>query len=141
MEETLHYLLMSGHSCIRRALLSAIKDTELTMGQPKVLDYLKSHDGAVQKDIAAACHIEPATLTSVLSGMESKGLITRSMQNENRRFLYVYMTEKGRGFMQRVQHEFDIIEASALKGFTPEEISQLTALLMRVCDNLNCDDE
>lgn len=38
------------------------------MGQPKVLDYLKDHDGSSQKEIARACHIEPGSLTSILFG-------------------------------------------------------------------------
>ena len=38
------------------------------MGQPKVLDYLKDHDGSSRKEIARACHIEPGSLTSILFG-------------------------------------------------------------------------
>ena len=40
MQETLHYLLMSDHQMIQKALVSSVKDTGLTPGQPKVLDYL-----------------------------------------------------------------------------------------------------
>ena len=65
--KSIHYLLMADHFMVQKALLSQIKDTELTMGQPKVLDYLKDHDGACQKDIAAGCHIEPASITAVLA--------------------------------------------------------------------------
>ena len=42
--KSIHYLLMADHFMVQKALLSQIKDTELTMGQPKVLDYLKAHD-------------------------------------------------------------------------------------------------
>ena len=49
--KSIHYLLMADHFMVQKALLSQIKDTKLTMGQPKVLDYLKDHDGACQKDI------------------------------------------------------------------------------------------
>ena len=83
MKDSLHYLLMADHLLFQKFLLSGIKDTGLTLGQPKVLDYLHSHDGAMQKDIADACHIEPATLTSLLSGMEKKGLILRKNENGN----------------------------------------------------------
>ena len=58
MKESLHYLLMANHFMIQKALVTSVKDTGLTSGQPKVLDYLKNHNGAVQKDIAAGCHIE-----------------------------------------------------------------------------------
>lgn len=57
---------MADHLLFQKSLLAGIKDVNLTPGQPKILDYLLSHDGAVQKEIAEACHIEPATITSVL---------------------------------------------------------------------------
>lgn len=145
MKETLHYLLMANHLMFQKTLLAGIKDTNLTSGQPKVLDYLKNHNGAVQKEIAAACYIEPATLTSVLLGMENKKLITRKMLNGNRRSLYVYLTDKGKKLAERVESEFNMIEEGALLGFTDKEKEMLTAFLTRVNENIKdkgdfCDD-
>lgn len=137
MTKSLHYLLMSNHLLFQKELISAIKDTELTSGQPKVLDYLIHNNGAVQKDIAVACHIEPATLTSVLLGMENKGLITREMKNGNRRSLYVFLTEKGTALAKRVKKEFDIIETAALNDFTDAEKQQLLIFLSRISDNID----
>ena len=62
MQETFRYLLMSDHLMVQKALVSSVKDTGLTPGQPKILDYLLHHDGAIQKEIAIFCHIEPASL-------------------------------------------------------------------------------
>lgn len=137
MEETIHYLLMADHLMFQKALLAGIRDIGLTAGQPKVLDYLKNHDGAVQRQIAAACHIEPATLTSLLLGMENKELIERKTLNGNRRSLYVYLTDKGKELAKRVESEFGRIEENALCGFTDEEKETLVILLTRMHDNLN----
>ena len=137
MKESLHYLLMTNHLTFQKSLMSVIRDTELTSGQPKVLDYLKYHDGAVQKEIAAACHIEPATITSVLLGMENKDLIIRKNLNGNRRSLYVYLTDKGRELAQRIEAEFDIIEKKALNGFSAEEKEMLNLFLTRIHENLH----
>ena len=109
--KSIHYLLMADHFMVQKALLSQIKDTELTMGQPKVLDYLKDHDGACQKDIAAGCHIEPASITAVLSGM-------------------------GREYVEMLNKKFDLVESLALRGFTAEETEELQSLLVRVYDNM-----
>ena len=65
MKESIHYLLMSDHMLVQKALLGSIKESGLTLGQPKILDYLKDHNGCVQKDIAAGCHIEPASITVI----------------------------------------------------------------------------
>lgn len=136
MKESLHYLLMANHLMFQKALLAEIKDTGLTSGQPKVLDYLRNHDGAVQKKIAAACYIEPATLTSILLGMENKGLITRRTQNGNRRSLYVYLTDKGKKFAESVELAFDKLEEHALRGFTEEEKEMLGIFLTRLNENI-----
>ena len=135
--EKLHYLLMADHFIFQKLLFGAIKDTGLTLGQPKILDYLKSHNGAFQKEIAAACHIEQASLTSVLGGMEKKGLITRENRDGNRRTLYVYLTEKGMELADRIDSEFIRIEAAALEGFDEKEKALLSEYLQRVHKNIS----
>ena len=52
MKETLHYLLMADHFLFQKTLFGKIKETGLSIGQPKVLDYLKEHDGTTQREIA-----------------------------------------------------------------------------------------
>ncbi|MCI5898848.1 MAG: MarR family transcriptional regulator [Firmicutes bacterium] len=141
MEKTLHYLIMANHLLFQKSLIVNIKDTDLTLGQPKVLDYLLYHDGVVQKEIAGACHIEPATITSVLLGMENKGLITRKNLNGNRRSLYVYLTDEGKILAKRIGIEFESIEDNALKGFTNEEKKMLTDFLIRVNQNMKKEGE
>ena len=89
MNDTLHYLLMADHALLQKILFANIRDSGLSLGQPKVLDFLKDHDGAVQKDIAKGCHIEPASLSTILTGMEKSGLITRETNENNRRNLYI----------------------------------------------------
>lgn len=136
MKESLHYLLMADHLLFQKSLLTGIKDTNLTPGQPKILDYLLFHDGAVQKEIAEACHIEPATITSVLLGMENKGLIVRKNINGNRRSLYVYLTNKGKSLAEQVELKFEIIEEKALFDFSDDEKEMLTAFLTKINKNL-----
>lgn len=136
MYDTLHYLLMVDHLMLQKLLLAAIKDTGLTMGQPKVLDYLCEHEGAVQKDIAHACQIEPATLTSVLSGMENKGLIERRALNGNRRSLSVFLTDKGRQLTEHMEKEFCRLEEIAFSGFEEKEIGLSIDLLNRIRNNM-----
>ena len=136
MKESLHYLLMANHFMIQKALVTSVKDTGLTSGQPKVLDYLKNHNGAVQKDIAAGCHIEPASLTAILNGMETKGLIERRLCPDNYRFYIVYLTETGRLYVGRLENEFDTIESYALQNFSEADKEQLIEYLSRIYNTM-----
>lgn len=136
MKESLHYLLMADHFMIQKALVASVRDTGLTSGQPKVLDYLKNHNGAVQKDIAAGCHIEPASLTAILNGMETKGLIERRLCPYNHRFYNVYLTETGRLYVGRLENEFDTIESYALQNFSEADKEQLIEYLSRIYNTM-----
>ncbi len=136
MKESLHYLLMANHFMIQKALVASVRDTGLTSGQPKVLDYLKNHNGAVQKDIAAGCHIEPASLTAILNGMETKGLIERRLCPDNHRFYNVYLTETGRLYVGRLENEFDTIESYALQNFSEADKEQLIEYLSRIYNTM-----
>lgn len=136
MKESLHYLLMANHFMIQKALVTSVKDTGLTSGQPKVLDYLKDHNGAVQKDIAAGCHIEPASLTAILNGMETKGLIERRLCPDNHRFYNVYLTETSRLYVGRLENEFDTIESYALQNFSEADKEQLIEYLSRIYNTM-----
>ena len=107
---TFHYLLMAGHAIYLKQLMAELYHTGLTPGQPKVLDYLMEHDGANQKEIANACHIEAATLTSVLNGMEAKSLIERRRTDGNRRSFYIFLTDRGREMGREVTEAFARLE-------------------------------
>lgn len=136
MKYTLHYLLMANHAMLQKKLFADMKGLGLSIGQPKVLDFLKENDGAVQKEIAKGCHIEPASLSTILAGMEKNGLITRKMYENNRRNLNVYMTAKGKAICEQVTENFSNIEKKALSGFTDSEIEAFLACLTKIHNNL-----
>ena len=124
MKETLHYLLMTDHFLFQKTLFGKIKETGLSIGQPKVLDYLKEHDGTTQREIAAACQIEPAS-----------NLIERRTLDGNRRSWHIFLTEKGKEQLKCVDAAFTEIEQTALQGFTAAEQQELCAYLLRIHKN------
>lgn len=140
MSQTFHYLIMAEHSMFQKELLAKLRDTGLTIGQPKVLDYLKDHDGAGQKAIAHGCHIEPGTLTTLLNRMEEKGLVERRMMNGNRRSLYVFLTDKGREQLELVTEAFSEMEAEAFRGLSEAERETFMNLFLRIYANTSKED-
>ena len=136
MEPRLHYSIMAIHTMIHKALLAALGDTPLSMGQPKILDYLSEYDGSSQKDIAAGCYIEQPTLTVLLCRMENGGLVERRAKDNNRRTLYVYLTEDGRKYADRVKEEFARIEAIAFSGLSDNDRIMTEKNINRIFENL-----
>ena len=136
MDDSFHYMSMINHMTVQKKLMEQLKDTGLTLGQPKVLDYLKDHDGVSQKEIAAGCLIEAGSLTSILNRMEEKGLIERKMLNGNRRTFHIFMTESGKKNQKRVEEAFKKIEKTALNGISEEEQKLFMEIFCRIYRNL-----
>ena len=136
MNDSFHYLSMANHMMVQKKLMEQLKDTGLTLGQPKVLDYLKDHDGASQKEIAAGCLIEAGSLTSILNRREEKGLIERKMLNGNRRTFHIFMTESGKKNQKLVEETFEKIEETALNNISEEEQKVFMEIFHRIYRNL-----
>ena len=136
MNDSFHYLSMANHMMVQKKLMEQLKDTGLTLGQPKVLDYLKDHDGASQKEIAAGCLIEAGSLTSILNRMEEKGLIERKMLNGNRRTFHIFMTESGKKNQKLVEETIEKIEETALNNVSEEEQKVFMEIFLRIYRNL-----
>lgn len=131
-----HYLSMAVHSMIQKNFMEQVKSSGLTSGQPKILDYLRDHNGANQKEIAAACHIEPGSLTSVLNRMEEKGLIERRMLDGNRRTFYIFMTDEGSRLKDLVEDNFASIEKKSFRNISSEDQASFMETFSKIYENL-----
>lgn len=136
MDRSFHYMMMVNYMQMQKSLLDRVKGYGLTSGQPKVLDYLKDHDGASQKEIAAGCHIEAGSLTSVLNRMEEKDLIRRRTLHGNRRTFHIFLTENGKEKQRIVEQAFQEVEERALAGVGGKEQEELLQILDRVYENM-----
>ena len=135
--ESLHYLLMKSHAMVHRRVTSKTSSIGLTSGQPKVLDFLLRFHEADQKTIAAYCEIEPATVGSILSRMETSGLVVRHQKEGNRRSLYVSLTEKGVNAAEKLTEIFRSVEDEATCRLSEDERDTLREPLSRICDTLS----
>lgn len=131
-----HYMLMADQSIYQKKLMQKLADTELTLGQPKVLEYLSENDGANQKDIATACFMEPASITFIINGMETKGLVERRRMNGNRRNYYVFLTDKGKEMYGQVEAAFVELEKETFAEFTDEETETFLTLYRRLSEKI-----
>lgn len=136
MEQSFHYQLMAMQSLVQKNILTQLKETGLTIGQPKILEYLGAHDGASQKDIAKACHIEPGSTTTILTRMEEKKLIERKMLNGNRRSQYVFLTSYGREMQQQVEAAFSRIEQTIWQDIPQPKQEEFMELFQQLYQNL-----
>ncbi|WP_300622531.1 MarR family winged helix-turn-helix transcriptional regulator [uncultured Fusobacterium sp.] len=136
MELSYHYLLLLNHSIYQKKIYEELEELKLSVGQPKIFDFLKDHNGCIQKEIAVGCQIEPASVTSILLTMEKKGFIERRSINDNRRSHYVFLTEEGKKIADLVREAMIRVEEKVLEDFTEEEKKILINLLKKANYNL-----
>ncbi len=134
--ESLHYMIMANQMLVQKTLMEMLKKSGLTLGQPKILDYLKDHDGSNQKEIAKACFIEPGSLTTILNKMEEKDLIVRKSLNGDRRSYHVFLTELGKEKQKLVEESFNLIEKQMTMNLSKDELDSFYSVNKKMCENL-----
>ena len=135
MNDSFHYLSMANHMMLQKKLMEQLKDTGLTLGQPKVLDYLKDHDGASQKEIAAGCLIEAGSLTSILNRMEKQHMIERKNLNGNRRSFHIFLTDYGMELSESIEKAFLSLEQEVFSGISNAEKEQFLKIFEKLYKN------
>ncbi len=136
IDETYHYLLLYNQGAFQRLLMLKLAPFGLTIGQPKILDYLADHNGCMQKELGTACQVDPATIVGLINRMEENGLVERRQQDGNRRSFYVYLTVEGWKKTKAVKIAFEELEKDAFHEFSNEEQEQLVSQMLRVKNNL-----
>ena len=124
--DTIHHQLLVAFGKSHRAMVTRTRGFGLLPGHPKVLEYVAGAEGCLQRDIAEACAMDRATVTGLLTRMESLGLVERRPKVGDRRALEIWLTDA------RCGAEVDEI---AHTGMSEEEREELSRLLERVIGN------
>ncbi|MBQ7934222.1 MAG: MarR family transcriptional regulator [Lachnospiraceae bacterium] len=135
----LHVLLLKTYSNHKKRSRQYFQQLQLTEGQPKVLTILSGMEGCQQKELAQACGVEPATMTSLLKNMEHSGLIYKErMSLPGGKWAYsIFLTERGRGLSGEVMDMVEQLEETAFRDFTEGEKETFLKLFAKVAENLD----
>lgn len=92
-----------------------IRERDLSHEQAFVLGYLVQNPGAIQRDIAAVSRTSAASVSSLLQGLERRGLIERRTQSGDERRKRVFATPAGTELIAG----FDVAMAEADETILP----------------------
>jgi DNA-binding MarR family transcriptional regulator len=137
--DRLHIALISCSAAHKKCSMQQFQNLDLSVGQPKVLAMLSLKEGSLQKDLAEQCHVEPATMTSILSKMLEKGLIYKEQVSVSggKKAYSIFLTDKGHALAYQVNQIVDDIEIKCYQGFDDSDKKLLVSLLNRMKDNLD----
>jgi DNA-binding MarR family transcriptional regulator len=113
-----------------------IRERELSHAQSFVLGYLVQNPGSIQRDIAEVSRTTPASVSSLLQGLEDRGLIERRADDRNGRTKRVYPTTAGSELIAGFDEAMAGTETTILAPLDAAERATLHALLTKITAQL-----
>ena len=103
----------------------------LTQTEGTVMRQLNEHDGAAPSQIAAATGLQRTNLSTVLRGLENKGLIERRTSPDDKRGATIHTTKQGRRNYALVRREWAEAVSTAA-GPADNDLDSALALLREI---------
>jgi MarR family transcriptional repressor of mepA len=113
-----------------------IRARELSHQQGFTLGYLVQNPGAMQRDIAKVGRTSAASVSSLLQGLEGRGLIERRTEEGDERSKRVYATPPGVELISGFDGAMAAAEETILAPLDQAERAALHALLVKITAEL-----
>ena len=131
------YLKLINHIMISN-LDTCLKKYDLTFSQMELLNFLRIHGGVMpQKAIENELCVRHTSVVGILQRMNKKGLVSVSVDPDDRRCRIVTLTSKTDDFFEAAENSRIEIESKLTDALTPEERSDLLVLLEKLYRNLS----
>ncbi|MGW8564837.1 MarR family winged helix-turn-helix transcriptional regulator [Isoptericola sp. NPDC055881] len=120
----------------RKAAEEWIRERGLSHEQSFVLGYLVQNPGAIQRDIAEVSRTSAASVTSLLQGLERRGLVERRPEPGNARVKRVHTTAEGAALIAGFTDAIAAVDETILAPLDTTERDTLRSLLTKVVAEL-----
>ena len=108
----------------------------VTASEARALTELLAAHGIAQGQLAALLGLEKSTVSRLAAGLESKGWIRRGRDEQNHRYVRLYLTPRGRAVADRLWQAWQSRQERILAGLTAEERAGLALGLRGVLRGL-----
>ena len=114
-----------------------LQELELTNAQGHAIGFLRhAKEPPCARDMETAYGLSHATVSGILSRLESKGFIEQTSDPRDRRVKRICLLEKGTACSESIRRHIDESEGIMGEGFTDEELEQFRLYLRRAISNL-----
>jgi MarR family transcriptional repressor of mepA len=120
----------------RKAGEDWVRARELTFEQAFAIGYLVQNPGAIQRDIAQITRTSAASVSSLLQGLERRGLVERRTDAGNERIKRGYATPAGSELVAGFEAAMAAADETILAVLEPAERETLHALLAKITAEL-----
>ena len=120
----------------RKAAEEWIRERDLSHPQGFVLGHLARSPGAIQRDIAAVSRTSAASVSSLLQGLERRGLVERRSEDGDERRKRVYVTPAGEDLIAGFDEALIAADEKILAPLDEDERTTLHTLLTKITAEL-----
>lgn len=121
-----------GNAATAEPVMPARADDNLTWppvsaSEARALIELASARGIAQGELATVLHLDKSTVSRLAAGLERKGWLRRGRDEDNQRYVRLYLTPQGVEVAARVWQAWQSRQARILAGLSADERAGLTA--------------
>lgn len=136
IEERLSIAIRTLAFAQRGAADEWVRNSGLTRQQAFTLGYIEEHQerGVIARELSEMSGTTPASVASLLQGLEERGLITRTPSPDDSRVKFVHATAKASRLVDGFDDAMNTAQAAVFTPLDPEERETLLGLLQKVID-------
>ena len=132
MTEKLAWLFLEW----RRFLQKRLVGYDISLPQLSLLKNLAKHECMTPSEVAEYMHCDRPTASVIIKNLEKKGLIHRKKGEENARYHQLFISDRGKEYLEYINAAVPPLNISPFDGLSPEESEQLYELLTKCCDRM-----
>ncbi|MGN0204048.1 MAG: MarR family winged helix-turn-helix transcriptional regulator [Coprococcus sp.] len=102
LNQCINYLLTTSQHKVFQEISRRLEPFDVTPIQYGVMHCLWKGEKTTPKEIASELKLENSTISGILDRMEKKGLLNRHVSVEDRRYIEVVLTEKGKSLEEPI---------------------------------------
>lgn len=107
----------------------------LHQGQAPILDYIWTHSGCTQKEIADCMMISPASVAVSTKRLQKAGFLEKQTDENNLRCNMLRLTQRGKDVARRFKEELSAFEDRILDGVTEADRKATERVMDQILDN------
>jgi DNA-binding MarR family transcriptional regulator len=131
LSESLGFLLRLSQLASFREFFDGLADFGVRPGEASVLVLIGENPGVRQGVLAQRLMIKRAHMTKMIRAMEDTGLVTRTVPEDDRRSVELWLTKRGAARVEAMRAPWAAHEARPARNLTKREEAELRRLLRK----------
>jgi DNA-binding MarR family transcriptional regulator len=135
-DDRLAHLVRDARRGLSRCLQMRLAEHGVASGHWTFLRILWVREGLTQRELSELAGVMEPTAFAAIHAMEKLGYVTRQRRPDNRKNIYVFLTDDGRAMRDRLVPLAEEINGLAVEGLSPEEVAIMRRGLHMMIQNL-----